>query len=204
MAKQEELEAKKYQVEQEQKAAWAELEAEESKPGLVKLVRGGRFKDAQRHLGKVRHQWVQVTQEVEAVSMQLRDYQQVVATAPTVEQLGEQFSEVGLGGFSQGAAIATQVLRQEPDRVDFVANLSGFVDPGVVDGDAALAQRKPPVFYARGSADQVVAPYLLEYTHQWLPQHADLTAPVYQGMGHSISSHTLRDLRAFIDERYAD
>lgn len=114
-----------------------------------------------------------------------------------------QFSGVGLAGFSQGAAIATQVLRQEPDRVDFVVNLAGFVDPGEVDGDAVLAQRRPPVFYARGSADQVVAPYLVEHTRQWLPGHSSLTAPVYAGMGHSISGDTLNDLRAFLDERYA-
>ena len=58
-------------------------------------MRGGKLKDAQHHLEKVRHQWVQATQEMEAVSTQLRDYQQVVATAPTVEQLGEQEKKLG-------------------------------------------------------------------------------------------------------------
>lgn len=121
-----------------------------------------------------------------------------------LDTLGGQFSGVGLAGFSQGAAIATQVLRQEPDRVDFVANLAGFVDPGKVDGDAVLAQRRPPIFYARGSADQVLVPYLAEHTSQWLPSHSHLSAPVYPGLGHSISADMLRDLRTFLDERYAD
>lgn len=113
------------------------------------------------------------------------------------------FDGVGLAGFSQGGAIATQVLRQEPGRVDFVANLSGFVAPGEVDGDAELAGLRPPVFWARGSADQVIAPFLVARTGQWLPAHASLTARVYDGLGHGISQETLGDLRAFLDERYA-
>ena len=113
-----------------------------------------------------------------------------------------QFNGVGLAGFSQGAAIATQVLRQEPDRIDFVANLSGFVDPGEVDGDAVLAQRRPPMFWSLGSADHVIAPYLVEHTRGWLPRHSSLTAPVYNGMGHSVRGDTLNDLRAFLEERY--
>ena len=120
------------------------------------------------------------------------------------DTLEGQFSGVGLAGFSQGAAIATQVLRQEPDRVDFVANLVGFVDPGEVEGDAVLAQRRPPVFYASGTADPVLAPYLAEHTCRWLPGHSSLSAPVYPGLGHSISADMLNDLRTFLDERYAD
>ncbi|WP_127125265.1 alpha/beta hydrolase [Georgenia sp. SYP-B2076] len=120
-----------------------------------------------------------------------------------LDTLDGQFSGVGLAGFSQGGAIATQVLRQEPDRIGVVANLSGFVAPGQLDGDAELARRRPPVFWARGSADQVIAPFLVERAGQWLPEHSSLTARVYDGLGHGISADTLADLRAFLDERHA-
>ncbi|MFH5821297.1 alpha/beta hydrolase [Georgenia sp. AZ-5] len=109
------------------------------------------------------------------------------------------FTAVGLGGFSQGGAIATQVLRQDPERVGFVVNLSGFVAPGEVDGDTVLAERRPPVLWARGDADQVIAPFLVERTAAWLPGHASLTARVYPGLGHGISADTVADLVAFLD-----
>ncbi|GAA1635966.1 alpha/beta hydrolase [Georgenia ruanii] len=116
-------------------------------------------------------------------------------------ELTESFTLVGLGGFSQGGAIATQVLRQDPERVAFVANLSGFVAPGEVDGDAVLAERRPPVFWARGAADEVIAPFLVERTERWLPAHATLTHRVYPGLGHGVSAQTLGDLVAFLDDR---
>ncbi|KAE8764948.1 alpha/beta hydrolase [Georgenia thermotolerans] len=115
--------------------------------------------------------------------------------------LGESFSSVALGGFSQGGAIATQVLRQDPEGAAFVVNLSGFVAPGELDGDAVLAERRPPVFWARGAADQVIAPFLVERAERWLPAHATLTRRVYPGLGHGISGQTLADLVAFLDER---
>ena len=118
-----------------------------------------------------------------------------------LDHLAADFALVGLGGFSQGGAIATQVLRQDPGRIAFVANLSGFVAPGEVDGDAVLAERRPPVFWARGAADQVIAPFLVERTERWLPAHATLTRRVYPGLGHGISGETLADLVTFLDER---
>jgi phospholipase/carboxylesterase len=113
----------------------------------------------------------------------------------------EGFTSVGLGGFSQGGAVAVQVLRQDPRRIAFAANLSGFVAPGQLDGDAVLAERRPPVFWARGDADQVIAPFLVERSAAWLPEHSTLTAPVYPGLGHGISAQTLADLVAFLDAR---
>ncbi|MFD1505862.1 esterase [Georgenia yuyongxinii] len=111
----------------------------------------------------------------------------------------EGYSSVGLGGFSQGGAIAVQVLRQDPERVAFAVNISGFVAPGELDGDAVLAERRPPVLWARGDADQVIAPFLIERTAAWLPEHSALTARVYPGLGHGISAQTLTDLVAFLD-----
>ena len=63
---------------------------------------------------------------------------------------------VGLLGFSQGAAVALQAMRLEPERFAFVVNLSGYATPGELPGDAALAERRPPVFWGRGTHDDVI------------------------------------------------
>lgn len=117
--------------------------------------------------------------------------------------LEETPSAVGLLGFSQGGAVALQVLRQDPDAADHVVILSGFVAPGDLPGDEALAARRPPVLYARGDADPVIAPFLVARSDEWLPAHTDVTTRVHPGLGHGISLDTLQDVRAFLDARYA-
>lgn len=109
----EDLQAKKYQVEQEFMAARAELETERSKPGLVKLVRGGKLKDAQAQVDDLREQLVHATREVETASTQLRDYQDMIATAPTAEQVGEQENKLAhyrraVEALDNPAAVATE------------------------------------------------------------------------------------------------
>lgn len=52
-------------------------------------------------------------------------------------------------GFSQGCAVALQLLRSAPDRFERVVMLSGFVAEVGGPADAALAARRPPVFWAR-------------------------------------------------------
>lgn len=106
---------------------------------------------------------------------------------------------VGLLGFSQGGAVSMQALRVEPSRFAFAVNLSGYVTPGSLDGDAALAERKPPVFWGRGSHDDVIPRPLVEHTAQWLPDHVELRGRVYAGLTHSVSEEELTDIRAFLD-----
>jgi phospholipase/carboxylesterase len=106
---------------------------------------------------------------------------------------------LGILGFSQGGVIAVQTLRRAPDRVDFALNLSGFVAAGVEAGDDAIAQH--PVFWGRGDADVVIGPAAIERTALWLPAHVDLTAAVYRGLPHSISSEELDDIAAFLEAR---
>lgn len=111
---------------------------------------------------------------------------------------------VGLLGFSQGAAVALQALRLRHERFAFVVNLSGYVTPGALPGDAALAARKPPVFWGRGTQDEVIPQPLVAHTVEWLPAHADLSGRVYPGLTHSISADELADVRTFLDKRLAD
>lgn len=108
---------------------------------------------------------------------------------------------IGLLGFSQGAAVSMQALRLEPQRFAFAVNLSGYATPGELPGDAELAARRPPVFWGRGTRDDVIPGFLVDHTSAWLPGHSDLSGRVYQGLTHSVSEAELSDVRTFLDKQ---
>lgn len=110
---------------------------------------------------------------------------------------------VGLLGFSQGAAVAIQALRLEPQRFAFAVALSGYAAPDALPGDAELAARRPPVFWGRGTNDDVIPEALVAHTTQWLPAHTELSGRVYPGLTHSVSEVELADVRTFLDRRLA-
>lgn len=105
---------------------------------------------------------------------------------------------VGLLGFSQGAAVSMQALRVSPERFLFAVNLSGYVTPGELPTDVALAERKPPVFWGRGSHDEVIPEPLIAHTIEWLPAHAELSGRVYESLGHSVSQQEFDDVGVFL------
>jgi phospholipase/carboxylesterase len=105
---------------------------------------------------------------------------------------------VALLGFSQGAAVSLQALRLAPERFGAVVALSGYAAPGDLPGDETLTELRPPVFWGRGTHDDVIPPALVDHTAQWLPGHADLSGRVYTGLTHSISEEELADVRRFL------
>ncbi|SDO43742.1 phospholipase/carboxylesterase [Microbacterium sp. ru370.1] len=111
---------------------------------------------------------------------------------------------VGLLGFSQGGAVALQTLRVAPDAVSFAVVLAGYAPGGELPGDEVLAERRPPVFWGRGAADDVIPAALVDSTAQWLPVHSELSGRVYPGLTHSISQDELDDVRAFLEARLRD
>jgi phospholipase/carboxylesterase len=111
---------------------------------------------------------------------------------------------VGLLGFSQGGAVALQALRLQPDRFAFVVNLSGYATPGDLPLDGVLAESRPPVFWGRGTNDDVIPAALVVHTTAWLPQHAELSGRVYSGLSHSVSEQELADVVAFLDKQLTD
>ncbi|WP_158865716.1 alpha/beta hydrolase [Leifsonia sp. AG29] len=104
----------------------------------------------------------------------------------------------GLLGFSQGGAMALQLLRLAPERFNYAVQLSGFVVQGRQEGDALLAERRVPVFWGRGTRDDTIPAASIARTSEWLPEHAALDARIYEGMGHAISSLELGDISSFI------
>lgn len=115
----------------------------------------------------------------------------------------QQFTSVSLLGFSQGAAIALQLLRIAPTRFTATVAIAGFVASGVHAGDADLERLKPPVFWGRGTADSMIPSAAVDRTDAWLPLHADATISIYEGLGHSISAQELHDFSAFLREHAA-
>ncbi|MGX5695771.1 alpha/beta hydrolase [Agromyces soli] len=128
------------------------------------------------------------------------------ATSAVLEWLDRAVPEgtpVGLVGFSQGGAMSLELLRSAPERFDFAAILAGFAMPGERDADARLAEVSPPVFWGRGTADEVIPGAAVLRTQEWLPGHSSLDARIYEGLGHSVSERELGDLVAFLGARYA-
>jgi len=119
-----------------------------------------------------------------------------------LDNLAEPPASVGLLGFSQGGAMALQLMRRAPDRFAFAVQLSGFVSPGASTGDERLAERRPPVFWGRGTADPVIPGVAVDRTQAWLPAHSTLTERIYEGMGHSVSQAELADIVSFLRDRY--
>ena len=111
------------------------------------------------------------------------------------------FTSVGLIGFSQGGAMAVQLLRRAPSLFGYAAVLSGFALDDPLPGDSLLASSPPPVFWGRGTHDQVINPAYISFTQSWLPAHSVLTERIYEGLPHSISAPELADLSAFVREQ---
>ena len=107
---------------------------------------------------------------------------------------------VGLIGLSQGGAMSLEMLRTRPERFGYVVNLSGFVLPADNAGDTLLAERKPPVFWGRGTGDETIPASLIDHTADWLQRHSTLTARIYEGLGHAVSDAELGEASAFIRE----
>jgi phospholipase/carboxylesterase len=101
-------------------------------------------------------------------------------------------------GFSQGGLMVTQLLRQAPTRFAAGVVLAGFTLDAGLPGDEILARSKPPVFFGRGDADQVISPETTARILAWLPGHTTLTEKVYPGLAHSISGEELADVSDFL------
>lgn len=118
-----------------------------------------------------------------------------------IDSLGRT-GPIGLVGFSQGGAVSLHAMRQRAEAFAFACNLSGYVMPGAAQpGDDALAERRPPVFWGRGTADQVIPDDLVVHTTDWLPGHADLVGRIYPGLGHAVSPEEVADLNVFLAKR---
>ncbi|MFD1714786.1 alpha/beta hydrolase [Amnibacterium flavum] len=126
-----------------------------------------------------------------------------VSVLAWLDSLDPAPTSVGLFGFSQGAAVSLQLIRHAPERFDFVIQLSGYVTPGDLPGDAQLVSVRPPVFWGRGTEDDIIPPEAVEFTEDWLPGHSTLDRRTYEGLGHAVSQAELSDVVGFLRRHYS-
>ena len=140
--------------------------------------------------------WAPLASQADAAAVAEAANQTAVALLEWLDTT--ESTSIGLLGFSQGGALALQLLRHAPERFAFAVNLSGFAVLEDNEGDQRLSHVRPPVFWGRGTVDDVISPDKIEYTEGWLPDHSTLTARIYEGLPHSISRPELDDANAFM------
>lgn len=101
-------------------------------------------------------------------------------------------------GFSQGALMATQLLRTRPSRLAATVIVAGFVFGGELPGDAELMGNKPKVIYCRGLQDQVVSREAVGRLNGWLQTHTRAITKTYDGLGHSIDNRVMADIADYL------
>jgi len=105
-------------------------------------------------------------------------------------------------GFSAGMMMAGALLLDDPQRFAGAILLSGALtfDSGIPAEPGRL--RGLPVFYGRGTLDDVIPAALVKQSEQYLRERsgADLTVHEY-AHGHSISMHEIRDVAAWLSDR---
>lgn len=109
---------------------------------------------------------------------------------------------VGAVGFSQGAALALQLLRRDPHLLDFALVLSGFPFPVPAQGDAALAEVRPPVLWSHGGLDPIITPPVVEQVRGYLEEHTTLREVDRPTMGHAVDQVVLAEAARFLQERW--
>lgn len=107
-------------------------------------------------------------------------------------------SKIIVIGFSQGALMATQLLRTRPERIQGTVILSGFVASGSLPGDAALAASKPKVIYARGIEDQMIPKASISELNTWLQANTKAITKSYLALGHSVDERVMADVALYV------
>jgi phospholipase/carboxylesterase len=107
-------------------------------------------------------------------------------------------SSVAVLGFSQGGVLGLQTLRRHPELIDSVVLLSAIADETVDPGDPELEVLRPPMFWGRGTADDVVPDEQVLATREWLDEHSTLTERIYEDVGHWITDAELGDVHSFL------
>lgn len=110
-------------------------------------------------------------------------------------------ASVAVLGFSQGGVLGLQALRRHPELIDSLVLLSAIADETVDPGDPELEVLRPPVFWGRGTTDDVVPREQVLATRDWLEDHTTLTERIYEDVGHWITDAELGDVHAFLRSR---
>ena len=109
-----------------------------------------------------------------------------------------RFRSVGVMGFSQGGAMALQLMRRRPDEFTYGVQLGGFVVDDSQPGDRRLAATRPPVYWGRGAHDSVIPRSAVLRTVEFGATYLSVDEQVYADLGHDVAGQEVRDLSAFV------
>ena len=116
-----------------------------------------------------------------------------------IDQYLPEKSKLIVIGFSQGALMATQLLRTRPERIQATVILAGFMASGELATDSELAKNKPKVIYARGLEDQDIPKASISQLNTWLQLNTKAVTKTYSGLGHSVDSRVMQDVAVYVD-----
>jgi len=140
--------------------------------------------------------WYQLTQalnpsaeDVLGVTQSLWDW---------IDQMVPEQSKLILIGFSQGALMATQLLRTRPEKIQATVILSGFIYSGELVGDKTLELNKPRVIYCRGLEDPLITKEAISKLNSWLQTHTKAITKTYPGLGHSVDERVMADVGDYL------
>jgi phospholipase/carboxylesterase len=122
------------------------------------------------------------------------------SASAVTEWLGalDGWSSVGLVGFSQGGAVALEMLRARPGRYAYVVTLSGFLVRARDPRDAAVVVARPPVLCGRGERDDVIPSAWSDRLERWLDRCTTPTVHRYPDLGHTMHAAEVADVAAFV------
>lgn len=101
-------------------------------------------------------------------------------------------------GFSQGALMASQLLRTRPERIVKTILLAGFILKAEQPADKDLKSINPKVLYCHGDADNRISAEMVEDIQTWLQANTNVTDKVYGGLGHSVDNRVIKDVSEFL------
>ncbi|KAG0220346.1 hypothetical protein BGX33_000021 [Mortierella sp. NVP41] len=133
----------------------------------------------------------------------LRSRQQVMQLIrEEVDKNNIPANRIVLGGFSQGSVLSLFAALTSEYKFGGVTALSGYVPLHTkIMTMVSEANRKTPIFWGHGDADQVVKYKYGEQSVEFLKEHKyPVRFHTYPRMGHSACPQELRDLLSFFKE----
>ena len=118
-------------------------------------------------------------------------------------QSGIKPSNIILGGFSQGGAVALLTSWRYPQTLAGTICLSGWMMLKEEFAQAKKVDNNTPCFWGHGSADPVVLPEQVPVGVALLKENGiDVSMEMYSGMGHSSCPQEIRDVLDFVKSRF--
>ncbi|BBM88648.1 carboxylesterase 2 [Spirochaetota bacterium] len=108
-----------------------------------------------------------------------------------------------LAGFSQGGAVALEMMLHYPKRLAGVVSLSGYLLNKEKVKDTTLPHhvKQTPIFYAHGEKDIVVPfPLAVASKELLLANNFNLTWRSYPKMGHFVNNREILEIKKWVDD----